>query len=311
MTSPVSELPETLPARNRRESQTLQRSWFPEVNPSIPIVVFSFACCVLGLARPRRLRLWLGKKAGQKCRQRSGGQGGREKPWVVVAGIASNRRLHATNAGHAPLLVANSQRALVGLAQMGVIELHAWNAVAPDLEHPDCIAFDFDPDPALAWKAMIEAAQMLKLVLDELGLVSFPKTSGGNGLHIIVPLTQKQDWDEVKAFSKAVAQHLAKVLPSRFSAVSGPRNRVGKIFVDYLRNSLEQTSVAVYSSRAREGAPVSIPVGWRELGRTTSGHQYTILDVVGHLRRLKEDPWADVGRVRQRLPDAVASPARA
>jgi bifunctional non-homologous end joining protein LigD len=246
----------------------------------------------LGLARPRRLRLWLGKKAGQKCRQRSGGQGGREKPWVVVAGIASNRRLHATNAGHAPLLVANSQRALVGLAQMGVIELHAWNAVAPDLEHPDCIAFDFDPDPALAWKAMIEAAQMLKLVLDELGLVSFPKTSGGNGLHIIVPLTQKQDWDEVKAFSKAVAQHLAKVLPSRFSAVSGPRNRVGKIFVDYLRNSKGARSVAAFSVRARPCMGVSMPVAWEEVKSLKGADRWNMRSAVTRQRRLGGEVWA-------------------
>jgi bifunctional non-homologous end joining protein LigD len=137
---------------------------------------------------------------------------------------------------HPPLLVANSAQALIGLAQMSVVELHSWNAVAPDLEHPDRVIFDLDPDPALPWSAMLEAATLLKIVLDELGLRSFAKTSGGKGFHVVVPLTRRQRWDEVKDFSKAVARHMARVVPERFSGVLGPKNRFGKIFIDYLRD---------------------------------------------------------------------------
>jgi bifunctional non-homologous end joining protein LigD len=201
--------------------------------------------------------------------------------------------------GHAPLLVANSQRALVGLAQMGVIELHTWNAAAPDLVHPDRVIFDLDPDPALSWQTMLEAAQLLKLVLDEFELTSFVKTSGGKGLHIIVPLAQKQGWDEVKAFSKAVAQHLAKVLPTRFSAVSGPKNRVGKIFVDYLRNSKGATSVAAFSVRARPGMGVSMPVSWDEVASLKSADQWTMQSAVARQRRLGGDVWEGYADVRQ------------
>jgi bifunctional non-homologous end joining protein LigD len=207
--------------------------------------------------------------------------------------------------GHAPLLVANSQRALVGLAQMGVVELHTWNATAPDLVHPDRVIFDLDPDPALSWQTMLEAAQLLRLVLDELGLVSFVKTSGGKGLHIVVPLTQKQGWDEVKAFSKAVAQHLAKVLPTRFSAVSGPKNRVGKIFVDYLRNSKGATSVAAFSVRARPGMGVSMPVSWDEVASLKSADHWTMQSAVARQRRLGGDVWAGYAEVRQGITAAM------
>ncbi|RQR65663.1 DNA ligase D [Burkholderia sp. Bp9125] len=203
--------------------------------------------------------------------------------------------------GHQPLLVANTRQALVGLAQMGVIELHAWNAVAPDLAHPDCVIFDLDPDPALPWSAMREAAMFLKVVLDELGLVSFPKTSGGKGLHLVVPLSAQQDWAEVKAFSKAVAQHMAKVLPSRFSAVSGPRNRVGKIFVDYLRNARGATSVAAFSVRARPGMGVSMPVAWDEVPSLKGASQWDMRAAVARQRRLGGDVWESYWSVRQRL----------
>lgn len=184
---------------------------------------------------------------------------------------------------------------------MGVIELHAWNAVAPDLAHPDCVIFDLDPDPALPWSTMREAAMFLKVVLDELGLVSFPKTSGGKGLHLVVPLSAQQDWAEVKAFSKAVAQHMAKVLPSRFSAVSGPRNRVGKIFVDYLRNARGATSVVAFSVRAQPGMGVSLPVAWDEVPSLKGASQWDMRAAVARQRRLGGDAWERYWTVRQRI----------
>jgi len=203
--------------------------------------------------------------------------------------------------GHAPLLVANTQKALVGMAQMGVVELHTWNASEPDLEHPDRVIFDLDPDPALPWEAVLEAAGMVRLVLDELELLSFPKTSGGKGLHIVVPLTGAQGWDEVKAFSKAVAQHLARVVPSRFSSVSGPKNRVGKVFVDYLRNGRGATSVAAFSVRARPGMGVSMPLSWEEVPSLSSADQWTMQSAVARQRRLGGDVWAGYGEAQQSI----------
>lgn len=206
---------------------------------------------------------------------------------------------------HPPLIVANTQRALVGLAQMSVLELHTWNASAPDLQHPDRVIFDLDPDPALPWSVMIEAAMLLKVVLDELGLVSFPKTSGGKGLHVVVPLSRKQSWAEVKAFSKAVAQHMASVLPSRFSAVSGSKNRVGKIFIDYLRNSRGSSTVAAFSVRARPGMGVSMPVSWDEVKTLTRGDEWNMQSAVARQRCLGGDVWEGYGQTRQGITAAM------
>lgn len=209
--------------------------------------------------------------------------------------------------GHTPLMVANNKKALVGLAQMGVLELHTWNAVAPDLEHPDRVIFDLDPDPALPWNAMNEAAMLVKVVLDELGLTSFPKTSGGKGLHIVVPLDGKQNWAEVKDFSRAVAQHIAKVIPAKFSAVSGPKNRVNKIFIDYLRNSRGASTVASFSVRARPGLGVSMPFAWDELQSVKRGDQWTMQSAVARQRRLGGDAWDGYWSVRQGITAAMLS----
>jgi len=206
---------------------------------------------------------------------------------------------------HPPLLVANTPEALVGLAQMSVVELHTWNAVAPDLEHPDRIIFDLDPDPALPWTAMLEAASLMKVVLDEIGLRSFPKTSGGKGFHIVVPLTRRQGWTETKAFAHAVAKHMAHVVPQRFSAVLGPKNRVGKIFIDYLRNSRGASTVAAFSVRARPGMGVSMPVSWDELQEISRGDEWTMPKAVERQRSLKKDPWQGYWQTRQGIAAAM------
>ena len=206
---------------------------------------------------------------------------------------------------HPPLLVANTPEALVGLAQMSVVELHTWNALAPDLEHPDRIIFDLDPDPALPWTAMLEAAELLKVVLDEIGLRSFPKTSGGKGFHVVVPLTRRQGWSETEAFAHAVAKHMAKVVPQRFSAVLGPKNRVGKIFIDYLRNSRGASTVAAFSVRARSGMGVSMPFSWDELKQVTRGDEWTMRKAVERQRSLREDPWHGYSQTRQGITAAM------
>ncbi|MFC0402981.1 DNA ligase D [Paraburkholderia rhizosphaerae] len=209
------------------------------------------------------------------------------------------------NPRHPPLLVSNTVEALVGLAQMGVIELHTWNASAPDLEHPDRIIFDLDPDPALPWSAMLEAAALLRVVLDELGLRSFPKTSGGKGFHVVVPLTRRHSWDEAKQFSQAVAQHMARVVPDRFSAVLGPKNRVGKIFIDYLRNGRGASTVAPFSVRARPGLAVSMPVSWVELADIKRGDQFSMAAAASREQARRGDPWANYWRTRQGITTAM------
>jgi len=203
---------------------------------------------------------------------------------------------------HGALLVIDSAAALVGAAQMGTIELHCWNAVAPELEHPDRFVLDLDPDPALPWKSMLEATQLTQTLLDEIGLTSFLKTSGGKGIHIVVPLDPVHGWSEVKAFSQAIAKYLAKLLPSHFSAVSGPKNRVGRIFIDYLRNSRGASTVAPYSVRAREGLPVSVPIHREELADLKGANLWTVRNLLERLQELgDDDPWADMTRVRQTI----------
>ncbi|NVH73716.1 DNA ligase D [Paraburkholderia sp. JPY432] len=206
---------------------------------------------------------------------------------------------------HAPLLVANTAEALVGLAQMSVVEIHSWNGVAPDLAHPDRVIFDLDPDPVLPWSAMLEAAMLVRVVLDEIGLRSFVKTSGGKGFHIVVPLTRRQSWEQVKAFSQAVAQHMARVVPQRFSAVLGPKNRVGKIFIDYLRNGRSASTVAAFSVRARPGLAVSMPIAWDELNEVKSGDQWTMAKAVARQQSLHNDPWEGYWRTRQGITVAM------
>jgi bifunctional non-homologous end joining protein LigD len=207
--------------------------------------------------------------------------------------------------GHPSLITIDSAKALVGAAQMGTIELHTWNAVASNIEKPDRVVFDLDPDAALGWARMIEAAQLTHTLLDELGLVSFCKTSGGKGLHIVVPLTKHEGWDEVKAFSQAVAQHMATTLPKNFAAKMGAQNRKGKIFVDYLRNNRGSSTVAAYSARARPGLGVSVPLTWDEVPETTAGDQWNIANLHERLQSLREDPWAAYAKTRQRITAAM------
>ena len=207
-------------------------------------------------------------------------------------------------AGQAAMVI-NDGQALLGAVQMGTVELHTWNATAKDFEHPDRFVLDLDPDPALPWKSMVEATQLTQTLLDELGLASFLKTSGGKGMHVVVPITRKLGWDEVKAFSRAVVEHMAKLMPERFTAVSGPKNRVGRIFIDYLRNGLGATTACAYAARARDGLPVSVPVTREEVAQIKGGDQWDIDSVLERLAELEDDPWADFFSTRQSITVAM------
>lgn len=200
-----------------------------------------------------------------------------------------------------PMMVINDLQALIGAVQMNTIELHTWNALSPEFHKPDRFVLDLDPDPALSWKAMVEATQLTLTVLDELGLKAFIKTSGGKGIHVTVPLTPKADWDAVKSFSHAIVKHMAGLLPDRFSAVAGPRNRVGRIFIDYLRNGLGVTTVNAYSVRAREGLPVSVPIFRDELQAIKGADAWNIHTLPERLAGLTSDPWAELGNTRQTI----------
>jgi bifunctional non-homologous end joining protein LigD len=202
---------------------------------------------------------------------------------------------------HAPLMAIGSAHALIGAAQMGMVELHTCNATADRFDRPDCMVFDLDPDPDLPWAAVIDGAQLTKVVLDELGLKSFLKTSGGKGLHLVVPLARRHDWDEVATFSQAVAQHLARTIPKRFSAKMGEKNRIGKIFIDYMRNRQQASTVVPYSVRAKPGLPVATPIAWEELKDTTGSAMWTVTSLAKRLSQLAKDPWEDYFKTKQMM----------
>jgi len=207
--------------------------------------------------------------------------------------------------GHAPLIDVPTVAALVNGAQMNVIEWHTWNSRAKQIDKPDRMVFDLDPGEGTPWPQVQEAAVLVRALLRELRLESWLKTSGGKGLHVVVPLSPRLDYPTVKAFSQAVVQHLARMIPSRFVAKSGPSRRVGKVFVDYLRNGQGATTVAAFSARARPGLGVSVPVSWDDLPALRGGDHWSIANLRDHLSFEKQDPWAGYWKKRQTLTAAM------
>ncbi|ACR28259.1 DNA ligase D [Burkholderia glumae] len=207
--------------------------------------------------------------------------------------------------GHDALMTLDDTAALVGAAQFDAIEFHTWNATVDRIERPERLVFDLDPDPALPWERMIEAAGLVRALLEALGLPAFCKTSGGKGLHVVVPIVRHTEWDDAKAFSQAVARHLAGQLPERFTAKMGPENRRGLIFVDYLRNGRGASTVAAYSARARPGMGVSVPLAWEEVAATTGGAQWTIANLSARLDAQRADPWDGYDAARTRITAAM------
>jgi bifunctional non-homologous end joining protein LigD len=198
-------------------------------------------------------------------------------------------------------MVADSLPAVIGLVQMGVLELHTWGAKKDRLDRPDRIIIDLDPDPGVSWKAVAEAAHLVRTLLNELDLECFVKTTGGKGLHVALPLQGAHSWDEVKAFSKAIADHLVRLIPDRFVANMSKQKRKNKIYVDYLRNAKGATAIAAYSTRARPGAPVSVPIAWDELAQDLRADHFTVVNVPERLARLASDPWRGYFSVKQKL----------
>ncbi|QJE02714.1 DNA ligase D [Massilia forsythiae] len=205
---------------------------------------------------------------------------------------------------HPSMMQLAGVEGLLSAAQWNVVEIHSQNATGAHYEKPDRIVFDLDPGEGVAWTAVQEAAQLMRAFLQELGLTPFLKTSGGKGLHMVVPLKPRLDWDTVKDFSHAVVNHLAKTLPERFSGKSGARNRVGRVFIDYLRNGRGATTVSAWSPRVRPGLGISVPVRWEELAGLTSGAHWTVGTVQARLEE-GNAPWADYAESATTLTRAM------
>ena len=198
-------------------------------------------------------------------------------------------------------LVIESPEAIVALAQMGILEIHTWNTRYGNVEQPDRIVLDLDPGPEIAWKTVVEAAKVVRKLLQTLDLESFVKTTGGKGLHVVVPLEPRHDWKACLELSRAVAEALVRHDPDLFTTTFAKRGREDQILVDFMRNNRTNTSVAAFSTRAREGAPVSVPLAWSELTVKLDPASFTVKTVPERLKRQRKDPWAEYFRLRQRF----------
>ena len=199
-------------------------------------------------------------------------------------------------------LVVDTTPALVGLAQMGILEIHTWNTRIERVEHPDRLVLDLDPGAKVAWARVIEGARLVRRLLDRVGLDSFVKTTGGRGLHVVVPLAPSADWKDCLEFTRAAAAAMERTDPERYTTNFAKAGRERKILVDYLRNNRTNTSVTAYSTRARPGAAVSTPLKWTELEPSLDPAVFTLLTIEKRLARLKSDPGQEYWQTRQTLP---------
>jgi bifunctional non-homologous end joining protein LigD len=202
-------------------------------------------------------------------------------------------------------MMADSVPAIVALLQMGVLEMHPWGSRAPRLGLPDRIIFDLDPDDAVEWEDLRQAALLVKTLLENIGLAPFLKTTGGKGLHVVAPIEPVVGWEQVKGFTKAVAEFLERTFPDRFTSKLLKISRRGKIFIDYLRNGEGATAVAAYSTRARANAPVSAPVAWDELSADLRFDRFNVGNMPKRLKKVKVDPWRDIADAAVSLTPAV------
>jgi bifunctional non-homologous end joining protein LigD len=201
-----------------------------------------------------------------------------------------------------PMLAVHDLAGLIELAQASVVEIHPWGSTIAHLEKPDRLIFDLDPSPDVPWSAVITAAIEVRDRLQDLGLTSFVKTSGGKGLHVVLPIEATASWGEAKDFTKSLAETMAKATPERYVATMTKKVRKGRIFIDYLRNSRGATAVAAYSTRGLPSATVSTPLAWDELSEAIHADHFTIDNLRHRLDALKRDPWAGIFSIKQILP---------
>lgn len=202
-----------------------------------------------------------------------------------------------------PYLTVDDAQGLLALVQFGVIELHPGGARADRPDRPDRLVLDLDPGEGVPWPQVTAAAHELRERLAALGLASFCKTTGGKGLHVVLPIERRHSWEEAKAFARELAEATAAAGPERYTTASAKAERAGRIFLDYLRNDPEASAVAPYSLRARPGAPVAMPVAWEDVTPALEPKAFTIETALARARG-RPDPWAALPRCRQRLPRA-------
>lgn len=200
-----------------------------------------------------------------------------------------------------PYVYLNTIEGLFSLVQMNVLEIHPWASQISQIEKPDFIVFDLDPGPSVTWEAIVKAAFEIKKHLNEFKLTSFAKTTGGKGLHIVVPIAPEYDWDEVKNFTQVFAEFMERVNPNQYTSTMSKAKRKNKIFIDFLRNQRSATAISSYSTRARIHAPVAVPIHWDELSKEKRDIEFTIKTLPKRLDTLKSDPWADYWKIKQSL----------
>jgi bifunctional non-homologous end joining protein LigD len=216
----------------------------------------------------------------------------------IASNIKQSPLRHTVDAKEHDVIAVEKLDDLVVLVQSGALEVHVRGSRLDNLEACDRIVFDLDPGDGVSWKDIAEGARETRERLEALKLKSFVKLSGGKGVHVVVPVADA-DWEDAKNFSQRIALGMAADNPKRYVGKMTKSLRKGKIFIDYFRNSREATSVAPYSTRARPGAAVSAPLSWEQLGRSKSAAEFTVLNLKKYF---KHDPWADIGKIKQKLP---------
>jgi bifunctional non-homologous end joining protein LigD len=215
-------------------------------------------------------------------------------------------RLKEETGASAVYLYPESPESIIELVQYNAIEFHPWGARADTPDCADRVVLDLDPGPDVAWDRVREAARLVRKLLKQVGLESYLRTTGGKGLHVVVPLNPPCAWPEVKQFARSFAEALEAMHPMEFISTSSKARRTAKIYVDYLRNGRGATAVASYSLRGRPGAPVAMPLRWEELARVTNGAQFDLKTAQARLKRQRRDPWAGIDDVQQNLKTVIA-----
>jgi bifunctional non-homologous end joining protein LigD len=208
-----------------------------------------------------------------------------------------------------PYLYIEDVGGLIAMVQMGVLEIHPWGVTVDRPDRPDRVIFDLDPGEGLSFDDVVDGAREVRKRLQGLGLESFVKTTGGKGLHVVVPIEPVTAWSEVKSFAKTLSESIAADAPDRYLTRIAKAERVGRIFIDYLRNDPTSTAVGPYSTRSRPGAPVAMPLTWAQVKHGLDPCAFTLETVPSLVARQRSDPWAGIGDVRQRLPALRSDPS--